>query len=485
MSAEHLELPITGMTCAACANRIERRSTGSTASPPPSTTRPSGRPSTTTRAVVPEQLVGAVEAAGYGAELPTTEPEPDAARGDERAAAPPAARLRAAAAAGARARDERRRCSSTTGSGWRSPGHAGRRCGARCRSTARRGRTCSHGTATMDTLISVGVLAAFGVVAVRAVPRRRGRARACGCAFDLIPERGEGTDEIYLEVAGRRDGFLLAGRYIEARAKRRAGAALTALLELGAKDVAMLDDDGAERRVPVERARASATASSCAPGRRSPPTAIVEEGTSAVDRRCSPASRCRSRRPGRRGRRRDGERRRAPRGARDAGRRRHRAGADRPAGRGGADRQGAGPAARRPGLRRVRPGRHRARRATLGFWLGAGESADVRVHRGRRRGDHRLPVRARAWPRRRRCSWAPGRGAQLGLLIRGPEVLESTRAVDTIVLDKTGTVTTGRMSLVDVAVADGAAGGGAAARRRAGGRLRAPDRPGDRPGGRA
>ena len=81
--------------------------------------------------------------------------------------------------------------------------------------------------------------------------------------------------------------------------------------------------------------------------------------------------------------------------------------------------------------------------ATLGFWLGAGERAADGVHRRRRRADHRLPVRPRPG-HADRALVGTGRGAQLGILIKGPEVLESTRRVDTVVLDKTGTVTTGR-----------------------------------------
>ena len=150
-------------------------------------------------------------------------------------------------------------------------------------------------------------------------------------AFDLIPEQGEGANDIYLETAAVVTTFILAGRYFEARAKRRAGAALTALLELGAKDVAVLDatapSGGADRA-----AAAAATGSSSARARRSPPTAIVEEGRSAVDMSLLTGESVPVEvGPGDRGRGRDRQRRRAARGPRDEGRRRHRAGADRAA----------------------------------------------------------------------------------------------------------------------------------------------------------
>ena len=89
----------------------------------------------------------------------------------------------------------------------------------------------------------------------------------------MIPERGEGADHIYLETAAVVTTLILAGRWLEARAKRRAGAALTALLELGAKDVEVLDDDGAARRIPIARAGRWACASWSGRARRWPPTA--------------------------------------------------------------------------------------------------------------------------------------------------------------------------------------------------------------------
>src|SRR5919109_625094 len=111
-----------------------------------------------------------------------------------------------------------------------------------------------HATATMDTLISVGVLAAFAW-SLYALFLGDAGAEGMTMPFDLIPERGAGADEIYLEVATAVTVFVLAGRYFEARAKRRAGAALTALLELGAKEASVLDAEGNERRVALDELR--------------------------------------------------------------------------------------------------------------------------------------------------------------------------------------------------------------------------------------
>ena len=93
----------------------------------------------------------------------------------------------------------------------------------------------------MDTLISLGVLAAFGW-SVYALFLGGAGDPGMRMAFELLPERGAGANEIYLEVAAAVTVFILAGRYFEARAKKRSGAALRALLHLGAKDVAVLRD---------------------------------------------------------------------------------------------------------------------------------------------------------------------------------------------------------------------------------------------------
>src|SRR3712207_4703448 len=109
-----------------------------------------------------------------------------------------------------------------------------------------------HATATMDTLISVGVLAAW-LWSLYALFIGDAGMTGMKMPFDLWPDPGAEGDHLYLEVAAAVTTFILAGRYFEARAKRNAGAALRALLELGAKDVSVLGEDGAERRVPAEQ----------------------------------------------------------------------------------------------------------------------------------------------------------------------------------------------------------------------------------------
>ncbi|UMP07596.1 heavy metal translocating P-type ATPase [Amycolatopsis sp. EV170708-02-1] len=308
-----------------------------------------------------------------------------------------------------------------------------------------------HGAATMDTLISLGVAAAtlwslyallFGTAGTPGM--RHG--------FELIMERGHGAGNVYLEVAAGVTTFLLAGRYFEARSKRRSGAALRALLELGAKDVALLKD-GAESRVPIGELK-TGDEFVVRPGEKIATDGVVTDGGSAVDLSML-----------------TGEAVPVEVVAGDSvvggtvnagGRlvvRATRIGAD----------------TRLAQMARLvedaQNGKARVQRladrvsavfvpvvialavGTLGFWLGAGSGADAAFTAA-------VAVLIIACP----CALGlatptallvgTGRGAQLGILIKGPEVLESTRAVDTVVLDKTGTVTAGKMSLTDLFGAD-------------------------------
>jgi Cu+-exporting ATPase len=448
-----VELPIAGMTCASCANRIERglnKLAGVNASVNYATE--TATVDFDAGAVEPEALLAAVEAAGYQAVLPTAEP---AAAEEIDETAPLRRRLLvslalmlpvlAMAMIPPLQFDNWQWLSLTLAAPvvvWGAlPFH--RAAWANLR----------HGAATMDTLISLGVLAAFAwslyalFVGDAGVP-------GMTMSFDLVPERGAGQDEIYLEVATAVTVFLLAGRYFEARAKRRAGAALTALLELGAKDVAILDAGGAERRVPVEQL-AAGDRFVVRPGEKVATDGIVEEGSSAVDQSLLTGESVPvEKRPG-----------------------------DEVAGAtvnaGGrlivrATKVGADTALAQIArlVTDAQSGKAPVQRladrisgvfvplviglavATLGFWIGVGEDVAFAFTAA-------VAVLIIACP----CALGlatptallvgTGRGAQLGLLIKGPEILESTRRVDTIVLDKTGTVTSGRMSLVDVVVADG------------------------------
>lgn len=309
-----------------------------------------------------------------------------------------------------------------------------------------------HGAATMDTLISLGTLAAFGW-SLWALFLGEAGDPAMRMDFDLTPSAGSGRYELYLEVASVVTVFILAGRWFEARAKRRAGAALRALLELGAKDVAVLRD-GAEVSIPIDQL-AVGDVFVVRPGEKVATDGIVEDGSSAVD-----ASML------------TGESVPVEVGPGDAV-----TGATVNAG--GrlvvrATRVGTDTALARIArlVAEAQTGKAPVQRladriaavfvpvvvalavATLGFWLGNGaETASAFTAA--------VAVLIIACP----CALGlatptallvgTGRGAQLGILIEGPEVLESTRQVDTVVLDKTGTVTTGHMRLVDVVAAPG------------------------------
>jgi Cu+-exporting ATPase len=309
-----------------------------------------------------------------------------------------------------------------------------------------------HGAATMDTLISMGTLAALGW-SVWALFLGDAGIPGMTHPFELTIRRGGGTDAIYLEVAAAVTVLILAGRYFEARAKRRAGAALRALLELGAKDVAVLRD-GAEVRIPSGQL-AVGDRFVVRPGEKVATDGVVEDGSSAVD-----ASTL------------TGEPVPVEVGPGDPV-----VGATVNAGgrlmvratRVGADTQLAQMARL---VEQAQAGKAAVQRladrisgvfvpivialavATLGYWLGTGDGATAAFTAA-------VAVLIIACP----CALGlatptallvgTGRGAQLGILIKGPEILESTRRVDTVVLDKTGTVTTGRMTLVDVIPADG------------------------------
>lgn len=137
-----------------------------------------------------------------------------------------------------------------------------------------------HAAATMDTLISIGTLAAFGWSLYTLFFGDAGQL-SMRHGFSLTPERGMGSSQIYLEVAAGVTVFILAGRYFEARAKRRSGAALRALLELGAKDVAVLRG-GVEVRIPIEELSVG-DQFVVRPGEKIATDGVIAEGTSAVD----------------------------------------------------------------------------------------------------------------------------------------------------------------------------------------------------------
>ncbi|WP_217213497.1 cation-translocating P-type ATPase [Streptomyces sp. AC550_RSS872] len=309
-----------------------------------------------------------------------------------------------------------------------------------------------HGAATMDTLISVGTSAAF-LWSVWALFLGTAGEPGMTHPFELTISRGDGSGNIYLEAAAGVTAFILAGRYFEARSKRKAGAALKALLELGAKDVAVLGADGGERTIPVSELKVG-DRFVVRPGEKIATDGTVVEGSSAVDAsmltgESVPVEVAR------------GD---AVTGATlNAGGRlvveATRVGADTQLARMAKlveDAQNGKAAAQRLADRISAvfvPIVIALALGTLGFWLGNGAGPAAAFTAA-------VAVLIIACP----CALGlatptalmvgTGRGAQLGILIKGPEVLESTRRIDTIVLDKTGTVTTGRMTLLAVHTGD-------------------------------
>ncbi|MET7769186.1 heavy metal translocating P-type ATPase [Nocardia sp. NPDC005366] len=462
-AAGRVELVIGGMTCASCAARIEKKLNkldGVSASVNYATEKARVH---VTGEVSAEQLIATVEQAGYTATLPAPKSEePAETPGD---ADDPTAALRtrlltsialtvpviAMAMLPALQFTNWQWLSLTLAAPvvvWGAlPFHRAAWTNLR------------HGAATMDTLVSMGALAAFGwslyalFVGTAGTPGMKH-------PFEFTIARMDGTGSIYLEAAAGVTTFILAGRFFEARSKRRAGAALRALLELGAKEVSVLRRAGdgpnsaVEQRIPVEQLVVG-DEFVVRPGEKIATDGTVVEGSSAID-----ASML------------TGESVPVEVAPDDAV-----VGATVNVGgrivvratRIGSDTQLAQMARL---VEEAQTGKAHAQRladrisgifvpvvialsvATLGFWLGTGGSVAAAFTAA-------VAVLIIACP----CALGlatptalmvgTGRGAQLGILIKGPEVLESTRRVDTVVLDKTGTVTTGRMTLLDVVAAEG------------------------------
>jgi Cu+-exporting ATPase len=457
---EAIELDISGMTCASCANRIERKlnrlegvtATVNYATEKAKVTFPQG--------LAPGDLVATVQQAGYGAALPG--PTSSEAPAEPAGAVDPTLSLRqrllvstaltvpviAMAMTPALQFEFWQWLSLTLAApvvvwgAW--PFHRAAWINLR------------HGTSTMDTLISLGTLAALGWSLYALF---RGTAGTPGMThpFELTVERTDGAGNIYLEAAAGVTTFILAGRYFEARSKRRAGAALRALMELGTKEVAVLRDGphgGVEERIPTDQL-AAGMRFVVRPGEKIATDGVIEEGSSAVD-----ASML------------TGESVPVEVSSGDTV-----VGATVNAGgrlvvratRVGGDTQLAQMARL---VEDAQNGKAQVQRladrisgifvpivialavGTLGFWIGTGAGLSMAFTAA-------VAVLIIACP----CALGlatptalmvgTGRGAQLGILIKGPEVLESTRRVDTVVLDKTGTVTTGQMILVDVIAAPG------------------------------
>ncbi len=447
-----VELAITGMTCASCANRIERKLNkldGVTATVNYATEKAKvSYPGT----VSTDDLVATVEAAGYAAALPKPAEAP--VEPAEPGIDPLLQRLLVSTALSipviAMAMVP---VFQFTYWQWASlvlaapvvvwgalPFHRAAWTNLR------------HGATTMDTLVSIGVLAAFGW-SLWALFLGTAGEPGMTHAFRISIDRTDGAGNIYLEAAAGVTTFLLAGRWLEHRSKRQSGAALRALLELGVRDVGVITD-GVEVRIPIDQL-AVGDVFVVRPGEKVATDGEVVEGTSAVDASMLTGESVPVEvRPG------------------DVV-----VGATVNAGgrllvratRVGADTQLAQMARL---VEDAQNGKAEVQRladrvsgvfvpvviglavATLGFWLGAGGGATAAFTAA-------VSVLIIACP----CALGlatptalmvgTGRGAQLGILIKGPEVLESTHRVDTIVLDKTGTVTTGEMTVHEVVAADG------------------------------
>ena len=455
MTDRTVELDITGMTCASCANRIERKLgklPGVTATVNYATEKAQVQVAAEGTAD-PEALIAAVESAGYGATVPAPPAAADADPAVDEDPTGPLRRRLVVSAVLAVPVVVLSMVPALQFPNWQwlaltlaapvavwgaLPFHRAAWVNAR------------HGAATMDTLVSVGVLAAFGW-SLYALFFGDAGTTGMHMTFSWFATDPEATD-LYLEVATAVTVFILAGRYMEARAKTQSGAALRALLELGAKDAAVLRD-GAEHRVPTSSLVVGDVVV-VRPGERIPSDGLVQDGSSAVDRSVL-----------------TGESVPVEVGP-----------GDRVTGAtinvGGrlvvaVTRIGADTELARMGrlVEDAQTGKAEVQRladrvsgvfvpivialAVLAFvgWLVLGGSVTAAFTAA-------VATLIIACP----CALGlatptallvgTGRGSQLGILIGGPQVLERTRGVDTVVLDKTGTVTTGSMTLRSVTVVD-------------------------------
>jgi P-type Cu+ transporter len=463
-ATKNLELEISGMTCSSCANRIEKKLNkleGVTATVNYATEKAKV---TFSGDVRPEDLVATVEATGYGATVPAPRTaasesgEGGSDEGGDGVHDEETARWRQRFVVSAVLTvpvilmsmvpalqfDNWQWLSLTLTAPvvvWGAlPFHRAAWTNAR------------HGAATMDTLISVGVSAAF-LWSLWALFFTHAGMPGMKMEFTLLPAAADEGAHIYLEVAAAVTMFIVLGRYLEARAKKSSSAALRALLDMGAKDVAVLRD-GTEVRIPVGHLAVGDTFV-VRPGEKIATDGVVESGTSAVD-----ASML------------TGEPVPVEVGPGDTV-----VGATVNAGgrivvratRVGADTQLAQMARL---VEEAQTGKAEVQRladrvsgvfvpivillsiATLTVWLLTDNPATAAFTAA-------VAVLIIACP----CALGlatptalmvgTGRGAQLGILLKGPQILESTRVVDTIVLDKTGTVTTGKMAVAEVHPADG------------------------------
>ncbi|MGW5652928.1 heavy metal translocating P-type ATPase [Streptomyces humi] len=453
------DLTVGGMTCAACVRRVEKR-LARLAGVTVTVNLATGLARVSHPAdVAPEELVTAVEQAGYQAALPVREEKETAEDSTDDGSAAAAARqererllvtallavpvLLLSMVPALQFRNWQWLCFALAApvavwSAW--PFHE---------------RALRHATATMDTLVSLGVVASFSWSAYALFLGGAGDP-GMRMPFSLVPSASDGVAHVYLEAAVSVPLFVLTGRYLEARARRGTGAALRALASLAAKEVSVRDEHG-ERSVPIAQLRVGQVFV-VRPGERVATDGRVSEGSSAVDLslvtgesepvEVSPGSALVG-------------------GAVNAG------------GLLLVRATAVGEETRLARITRLvteaQAGKARAQRladtvagvfvpvvltiavTVLGFWLGAGADPQAALTAS-------VAVLVVACP----CALglatptalmaATGRGAQLGVLVSGPRTLEALQHVDTVVLDKTGTLTSGHMTVARVAVVPGGMG---------------------------